>query len=179
MRYKIWMEVYAGGTTESISTSTNAALFPLIEIMKHTYLAAAALLGMATACPDHKGLWKRSGESNYDYQFPEDWVRRNLHIIQTIGVQQRFISIQGHLNKEYQLCSTGTQQTPLRLTTADGSSRYHKPSFEYPSRMNGYLENSGTSLSYTLSESDNTTNTPSFSFQESNDTNEEVYLIGW
>lgn len=45
--------------------------------------------------------------------------------------------------------------------------------------MAGYLENSGTSLSYTLYESDNITSLPSFSFQESNDKDEEVYLIGW
>lgn len=89
------------------------------------------------------------------------------------------MSFQGHLNEEYRLCSIGTQQTPLRLAKSDGASRYNTPAFKYPKLMNGYLENSGTSLSYTLSGSDNTSSMPSFSFEERNQTSEEVYLIGW
>lgn len=42
--------------------------------MKQTYLALFTLLGTSIACPDHNGLWKRSGASDYTYELAEDWA---------------------------------------------------------------------------------------------------------
>jgi carbonic anhydrase len=69
-------------------------------------------------------------------------------------------------------------QTPLRLSRDFGYANSHKPAFNYPSSANGYLVNSGTSLSYTLSDDDDYSLLPSFRFAEDVE-NEEVYLVGW
>lgn len=143
---------------------SSPAQVPLIypfraSIMVQTFLIAAALLGSAIACPDHRGLWKRaSEEADYDYQYPQGW---------------------GRLQEEYSPCFVGSQQAPLNLATNDGSCKHHTPTFNYSMQMHGNLENSGTSLSYTLSDTDDTTKLPSFIFQEKAHLDEEVYLIGW
>lgn len=75
----------------------------------------------------------------------------------------------------YTLCQTGAQQSPIQLTTANGFSKTHKPTFNYPESTEGSLYNwgYGPAFSPTANMTDLSGN-PSMTFD-----GETVYLKGW
>ncbi|KAF2173910.1 hypothetical protein M409DRAFT_62129 [Zasmidium cellare ATCC 36951] len=124
----------------------------------------ALSLSLASACPQ---LQKRQGvnstvpEENrfFAYQESDDW---------------------GRLNPAWELCQTGTQQSPIPLRLDQGLSRFHTLEFNYPNTSSGDFHNWGYGPATTfLGENGaGVTSLPSAQFDENN-VNETVYLASW
>ncbi|KAF4972265.1 hypothetical protein FSARC_1162 [Fusarium sarcochroum] len=82
----------------------------------------------------------------------------------------------GRLNPDYQLCQTGTQQSPIPLVLKQGLSLEHIiTKWDYPKEVTGNFFNWGYGPAFTVQNEDGIwTQNPSFSFD-----NETVYLKGW
>lgn len=145
--------------------------------MKTFYTVVALLFDIASACPDHNNLRKRaSSEADYSYYEAQDWGHLKEGRVTT---SKQIHTMLSHCS-EYSTCQIGTTQTPLRLNRFYGYASTHKPIFDYPSSAKGHLINSGTSLSYTLTDDDDYSLLPSFRFAEDEDEDaEDVYLVGW
>jgi carbonic anhydrase len=80
----------------------------------------------------------------------------------------------GTIDPMYQLCQTGTQQSPIALSLSNGLSLNHLPTFHnYTGNITGTFKNWNHGPAFTLSRDDLTSN-PSFTYD-----NETVYLVGW
>ncbi|KAF5026801.1 hypothetical protein F66182_1085 [Fusarium sp. NRRL 66182] len=82
----------------------------------------------------------------------------------------------GRISPAYQLCQTGTQQSPIPLALKQGLSLEHLiTEWNYPANITGNFFNWGYGPAFTVQNEDGVwTNNPSFSFD-----NETVYLQGW
>lgn len=76
----------------------------------------------------------------------------------------------------YELCQTGTQQSPIALSLKYGLSIGHQYKFDYPNSTNGSFYNWGFGPAFDLPRppKDDYTKNPSFTFD-----NTTVYLKGW
>ncbi|KAI4813471.1 carbonic anhydrase [Aureobasidium sp. EXF-8845] len=121
--------------------------------------AFAALLPATFACPHESHLYKRQ-QANQTIENPE-WAYEasyNWHQVDPM----------------YQLCQTGTQQSPIALSLSNGLSLNHLPTFHnYTGNTTGMWRNWGYGAAFTLSRDDLTSN-PSFTYD-----NETAYLVGW
>lgn len=143
------------------------------------FVIAATLLSAVMACPQHdlssQSLMKRAdGPADWAYDAAYNWGMINeskfifpasfkLHPIPNIP----FL--------DYTTCQTGTQQSPIHLTTAGGFSKTHTPTFNYSTSTEGSLYNWGYGAAFSLTS--NTTDlsgNPSLTFDS-----ETVYLKGW
>ncbi|KAK5702367.1 hypothetical protein LTR17_022364 [Elasticomyces elasticus] len=85
----------------------------------------------------------------------------------------------GRLRPEYELCQTGTQQSPIPLRLDQGLSCNHIPHFDYPTEVTGDFYNWGFGPAMALShQEDDWTTLPSMTFDEDG-VNETVYLASW
>ncbi|KAL9588535.1 MAG: hypothetical protein Q9203_002661 [Teloschistes exilis] len=82
----------------------------------------------------------------------------------------------GALRPEYALCQIGTQQSPIPLSLATGSSQYHRPTFEnYDRNVSGNWTNWGYGPEFNLAHPPNDyTGLPSVSWGD-----ETAYLLTW
>ncbi|KAK4498244.1 hypothetical protein PRZ48_010901 [Zasmidium cellare] len=121
-------------------------------------------LRLTSACPQ---LHKRQGVNS------------------TVPEENRFWAYEasydwGRLNPEWELCQTGTQQSPIPLRLDQGLSRFHTLSFDYPNTSTGDVHNWGYGPATTfLGENGaSVTELPSARFDENN-VDETVYLASW
>ncbi|KAI9648684.1 hypothetical protein NHQ30_003322 [Ciborinia camelliae] len=123
------------------------------------FFIAATLLSAVMACPQHalpgESLMKRAdAASNWAYDAAYNW---------------------GMIDPSYTTCQTGTQQSPIQLSTADGFSKTHTPTFNYPNSTEGSLYNWGYGAAFSLTSNiTDLSGNPSFTFDS-----ETVYLKGW
>ncbi|KAH0399555.1 carbonic anhydrase, partial [Aureobasidium melanogenum] len=121
--------------------------------------ALAAMLQATFACPHELYLYKRQA-TNQTIETPE-WAYEASYNW-------------GRIDPMYQLCQTGTQQSPIALSLNNGLSLNHIPTFHnYTGNTTGTFRNWGYGPAFSLSRNDLTSN-PSFTYD-----NETVYLIGW
>ncbi|GME65023.1 hypothetical protein GTA08_BOTSDO02703 [Neofusicoccum parvum] len=133
----------------------------------------AALLPVILACADHSNydtrgeLLKRqdSGDGNWTIRIPgqTDWA-------------YEFSFNWGRLNPDYELCQTGTQQSPISLRAADATNMVHMPRFTgYKGNWAGNFFNWGYGPAFTLSHEPGVyTTLPSMQVD-----NTTVYMTGW
>ncbi|KAF2227842.1 alpha carbonic anhydrase [Elsinoe ampelina] len=118
----------------------------------------ATLVPAATACFQHADLEKRDsgGVSAWNYLQPGNWAS---------------------LNESYDLCMTGTQQTPINLRTKEGFAKTHKPNFNnVKGSWDGKLYNWGYGPAFKLDAFANLDvgKLPSITFD-----GETVYIAQW
>jgi len=94
------------------------------------------------------------------------------------------------LSPDYELCQTGTRQSPIPLNFQQGLSTAHLPDFsKYASEVQGSFYNWGYGPAFALAKTACTTgstatdcpvdtNAPQFTFED-NGVNETVYLVSW
>ncbi|ETS83138.1 hypothetical protein PFICI_05014 [Pestalotiopsis fici W106-1] len=131
------------------------------------FIIGLALTASVTACPSHtnnQAKTKRS-ESNVTTITAAEWAYDESYDW-------------GMLSRDYELCQTGTQQSPIALTLAThGLSKKHRPTFNYGVNTTGNLHNWGYGPAFTLSPpsvADDYSSNPAMSYD-----NETVYLAGW
>ncbi|KAI4239287.1 MAG: hypothetical protein LQ352_007805 [Teloschistes flavicans] len=115
----------------------------------------------AISCPDYSErqavhLVKRADNTaDWTYEAEYDW---------------------GAIRPEYALCQTGTQQSPIALSLATGSSLYHRPTFEnYDRNVSGNWTNWGYGPEFNLAHPPNDySRLPSVRWD-----NEAAYLLTW
>ncbi|KAF5868937.1 putative carbonic anhydrase protein [Botrytis fragariae] len=123
------------------------------------FILAATLLSAVMACPDHdlssQSLMKRAdGPADWAYDAAYNW---------------------GMINENYTTCQTGTQQSPIHLTTSTGYSKTHAPTFNYSTSTSGSLYNWGYGPAFSLTSNvTDLSGNPSMTFD-----NETVFLKGW
>ncbi|KAF3022045.1 hypothetical protein E8E14_013014 [Neopestalotiopsis sp. 37M] len=136
-----------------------------------SFIIGLALTTSVTACPghtNHQVKAKRADftvpESNVTVPSPAEWAYDESYDW-------------GMLSPDYELCQTGTQQSPISLSTEiHGLSSKHRPTFNYGANTTGTLRNWGYGPAFTLDEpldGDYSSN-PAMSYD-----NETVYLVGW
>ena len=142
------------------------------SMMLNLLFIAACYVASASACADHTGrkhpLVKRqqiAGQvsptnpshitTDWAYDAPYNW---------------------GAIKPEYQLCHTGTQQSPVALTLTEGLSHYHYPHFSnYDRKVSGNWTNWGYGYKYDLYHpAGDYTTLPTLQWD-----NETSYLRGW
>lgn len=149
-------------------------------------VAAAALVGSATACAghdNHYSLSKRadpSPQTDWAYETSFNWARINPSmsqmklIITTDGTTHCLLTTHAHL-PDYTLCQTGTQQSPIALNLNQGLSLNHIIDFNYNGNITGNFHNWQYGPAFTVvNEDKNWANNPSITYD-----NETVYLKGW
>ena len=73
----------------------------------------------------------------------------------------------GIIDPEYELCQTGTQQSPIHLRVDQGLSGHHKIFFDYSRNVTGALENGGYGPTFKLHHPENDyTTLPSMTFEQ-------------
>ncbi|KAL8989356.1 MAG: hypothetical protein Q9169_008376, partial [Polycauliona sp. 2 TL-2023] len=82
----------------------------------------------------------------------------------------------GSLKPFFATCQTGTQQSPIGLSSSDGFSQYHQPTFTgYDSNVTGNWSNGGYGPTFDLDNPNNDyTSLPAMTYD-----NVTVYLSGW
>ncbi|KAK2614265.1 hypothetical protein N8I77_001111 [Diaporthe amygdali] len=81
----------------------------------------------------------------------------------------------GRVSPEYELCQSGTQQSPIALSLNNGLSLNHIPTFNYPNETVGEFWNWGYGPAFTVKHAEGVwTDNPSLTYD-----NETVYLTGW
>ncbi|CZT07058.1 related to carbonic anhydrase precursor [Rhynchosporium agropyri] len=124
-------------------------------------LVVIAAIPSILACPQHdlaargKSLNKRAGgEQDWAYEASYNW---------------------GMINKNYTLCQTGTQQSPIPLQITQGLSTSHVPSFDAASysAVPGALSNWGYGPAFTTSTNSDFASGPAMRFD-----NTTLYLKG-
>ncbi|KAK5712025.1 hypothetical protein LTR15_012093 [Elasticomyces elasticus] len=126
-------------------------------------ISLGLLASQASACP---GLAKRQSVNQTIVREERDWAYEASYDW-------------GRLRPEYELCQTGTQQSPIPLRLDQGLSRNHIPHFDYPTDVTGDFYNWGFGPAMALSHpEDDWTTLPSMTFDEDG-VNETVYLASW
>ena len=83
------------------------------------------------------------------------------------------------INTAYELCQTGTQQSPIPLRLDQGLSAQHTMRFNYPTNVSGIFQNWGYGPAFTIDhDDDDFTTLPSITFAE-NGVNNTAYLHSW
>lgn len=80
----------------------------------------------------------------------------------------------GKVNKDYRLCQTGTQQSPIALSLNNGLALNHIPKFDYNGTVAGNWFNWGYGPAFTVAQNEDWTKNPSATYD-----NKTVYLKGW
>ncbi|KAF4554696.1 Hypothetical protein D9617_4g004510 [Elsinoe fawcettii] len=119
----------------------------------------ATFVPVVSGCFQHMDLHKRDANipTNWNFLQPLNW---------------------GILSPDYDLCMTGTQQTPINLRTGEGFAKTHKPNFNnVKGTFDGQLSNwGGYGPAFTLDAFTNKeyTKLPSITFDD-----ETVYIAQW
>lgn len=136
--------------------SGSHGLFQNHQLIQHP---CAATLPAAFACPYESCLYKRQATNQaienprWAYEASFNW---------------------GQIDPLYQLCQTGTQQSPIALSLSNGLSLNYIPTFNnYTGKTTGMFRNWGYGPAFSLSR-DVLTSDPSFTYD-----NETAYLAGW
>ncbi|KAL1636739.1 hypothetical protein SLS58_009657 [Diplodia intermedia] len=135
-----------------------AALLPtILACADHSY-SARDVIHKRENLPDiEDGLWTTRNTSSRDwaYEASYDW---------------------GRISPDYELCQTGTQQSPINLHTASPSSTVHTPHFTgYDGEWAGQYFNWGYGAAFNLDHpKGDYSQLPSMEFD-----NQTVYMIGW
>ncbi|KAB2578570.1 hypothetical protein BFW01_g12507 [Lasiodiplodia theobromae] len=139
------------------------------------FVPLAAFLPTILACPDHSssasnaiykrqdvpdtgnGQWTTRNSSSRDwaYEASYDW---------------------GRISPDYELCQTGTQQSPINLNTAALGNKVHTPYFTgYKGTWAGQYFNWGYGSAFSLDRPEGDySQLPSMEFD-----NQTVYMVGW
>ncbi|KAG7138120.1 hypothetical protein HYQ46_008366 [Verticillium longisporum] len=129
--------------------------------MKFSIFGALAAASTVLACPGHEnsapmGVMKRQDgapppPTDWAYEASFNW---------------------GRINKNYTLCQTGTQQSPIALSLSNGLSQNHRPTFNYPTNVTGNFFNWGYGPAFTITHPEGVfTGNPSFTYD-----NKTVYM---
>ncbi|KAF1991725.1 carbonic anhydrase [Aulographum hederae CBS 113979] len=130
-------------------------------------LPFASFVSLGLACADHdnfrreSSLHKRAEGGNWTYEASYDWHK---------------------IDHDYELCQTGTTQSPIPLLVSQGLSLAHEPSFSFAPSSNGTFHNWGYGPAFTLdvANGSNLTANPKATFEDHHTGEEEtVYLKGW
>lgn len=126
------------------------------QLIQHPF---AATLPAAFACPHESYLCK--------------WQATNQTIENPRWAYEESFNW-GQIDPLYQLCQTGTQQSPIALSLSKGLSLNHIPTLNnYTGKATGMFRHWGYGPAFSLGREDLTSN-PSFTYD-----NETVYLVGW
>ncbi|ESZ93650.1 hypothetical protein SBOR_5955 [Sclerotinia borealis F-4128] len=149
------------------------------------FILTATLLSAVLACPQHdlssQSLMKRAGgTADWAYDAAYNWgmINESKFTFPT-SIKMHTMPFSHPISDisfpDYTTCQTGTQQSPIHLTTSSGFSKTHRPTFNYPTSTDGSLYNWGYGAAFSLTS--NTTDlsgNPTLSFD-----NETLYLKGW
>jgi carbonic anhydrase len=130
-------------------------------------IASAALVALAAACPQHDNgdisKLRRRADPPAGGNKTADWAYEASYNW-------------GKLDPAYQLCQTGTQQSPIALSLSNGLALNHVPTFNYNGSIAGVWANWGYGPAFTVAhpEGSDWTTHPSFTFD-----NMTAYLKGW
>ena len=157
----------------------------ILSLFKWTLWFAAAV----SACGGPASLVRRQGNGNattrievseqdWAYEASFNWGKINSG--KSLVHSLLYASCLTAVAKEYELCQTGTQQSPIALRLDQGLSQNHVPHFDYPSESPGTIYNWGYGPAFALEHEDGVWDTlPSFTFEEEPGVNEIVYLRQW
>lgn len=158
-------------------------------LRRHLTTVFLVLLPQALGCAEHSN-YRRATNSRRDAADPPISTERNWTYTDSFDW--------GRIDPSYELCQSGTQQSPIALTLQNGLSTNHVPTFNYPDKVDGNFYNwafgerlllprtlsfkfDGLLLTpclgpaFTVTRKDNVrTANPSLTFD-----NETVYLSGW
>ncbi|KAK4990024.1 hypothetical protein LTR50_002800 [Elasticomyces elasticus] len=135
-----------------------------------TSLLLATAIASVTACPDH------SNYQSHPHLAPRQTITSNPGRNATDWAYEASYNW-GRIKPAYELCQTGTQQSPIAIGNNIGLSNYHHPNFTGygDGNVTGNFFNWGYGPAFTLKHSgDDWTDLPSMQFDD-----ETVYLKGW
>ncbi|KAF2756542.1 carbonic anhydrase [Pseudovirgaria hyperparasitica] len=140
----------------------------MLSILSLTLCAASLVL----ACSDHTEYHRAKrqiAEKDWAYEASYNWGKINP-------------------GKYYELCQTGTMQSPIPLLLTQGLSLNHRPTFNFPETTNGTFRNWGYGPGFNVYTGADITKNPSVTFEENiedpgtgalSSRNETAYLLGW
>ncbi|KAL8873259.1 MAG: hypothetical protein Q9174_001249 [Haloplaca sp. 1 TL-2023] len=124
------------------------------------FLITSLAVSSVSGCPDHTSrqrahVKRQASPTDWSYDHSYDW---------------------GAIKPAYATCQTGTQQSPIGLSLADGSSTVYQPTFaNYDGNVTGEWTNWKYGPQFTLDvPNDDYTSLPTMTFN-----NVTVYLSGW
>ncbi|KAK3679568.1 hypothetical protein LTR37_021406 [Vermiconidia calcicola] len=145
------------------------------------YYTTALLLANALyayACPQHSNH-KVSGALNKRQQTGEEFYVRPDDQQWAYDASYDW----GSIDPAYELCQTGSQQSPIPLTLNQGLALTHRPTFDYAENITGNFYNWNYGAAFTLDHPEGEyTGLPAFTFEEGygdSGRNETVYMTGW
>ncbi|KAI4633154.1 hypothetical protein J4E80_000517 [Alternaria sp. BMP 0032] len=143
-------------------------------LFQSIFLAAATLAPTALSCPQHTNA-KRNVHLTTRQQVPP-----GTNVTQNDWAYEASFNW-GKINPDYELCQTGTQQSPIALSLGNGLALNHVPTFKYNGSIAGNFYNWGYGPAFTVAHDEKAaeedidwTSHPSFTYD-----NETVYLKGW
>lgn len=97
----------------------------LISMLSLIIFSLTSLLPQALACAEHQNYHRATTsptttDRKWEYAESFDW---------------------GRADPAYELCQSGTQQSPISLTLQNGLSTKHAPTFNYPDQVDGNFYN--------------------------------------
>ncbi|KAF1822711.1 carbonic anhydrase [Dissoconium aciculare CBS 342.82] len=139
---------------------------------KSFIVAAAMIVPAILACPQHNN-WEHAPH----YKRETNNTANNNAVNKTAPVRDWAYEASynwGRVNPAYDLCQSGTQQSPIALSLSNGLSLSHIPRFNYSGSYQGSFYNWNYGPAFTVAHDGDWTKHPSFTYD-----NQTLYLGGW